>query len=64
MIRDKRITFLCSKDELQIIKKLAIRLQRTQSDAIRFLVLNSAQDLELIKSTATQETQLVQDEKE
>lgn len=50
MARLRRFTFLCDTDERRIVAYLASRLQRSQSDAIRWLIreavieLGSAQD--------------------
>lgn len=46
MTRFERFTFLCSKEERQAIVKLATHLQRSQSDAIRYVVTEAVQELE------------------
>ena len=46
MARYERFTFLCNEDERRLIKTLAKTLQRSQSDAIRFVVVNAAKELE------------------
>lgn len=45
MARHERFTFLCNPDERLLIEKLAHRLQRSQSDAVRYVVINAAQTL-------------------
>ena len=45
MSRDERFTFICNKDERRIIAELAKRLQRSQSDTVRFVVINAACEL-------------------
>lgn len=47
MARDERFTFLLDRDERQIITALAQRLKRTESDAVRFVVLEAARALEV-----------------
>ena len=46
MARYERFTFLCNEYERRLIKKLAKKLQRSQSDAIRFVVVNATKELE------------------
>ena len=46
MARYNRFTFLVNKDERRLIATLAERLQRSQSDAVRFVVLEKARELE------------------
>ena len=46
MARYKRFTFLCDKDERRLIADLAKRLQRSQGDAVRYIVINAAKELE------------------
>jgi hypothetical protein len=46
-MRQKRFTFLCNQDERNMIKTLAERLQRSQSDAIRLLIGSAIQELTL-----------------
>ena len=38
--RYERFTFLCNKEELKMIDHLAKHLQRSRSDAIRFVIRN------------------------
>ena len=38
MPRYSRFTFLCNREERQLISALAKRLQRSESDAIRYVV--------------------------
>lgn len=45
MVRYTRFTFLCNLDERQAIADLAARLQRSQSDAVRFVVIEAAKQL-------------------
>lgn len=45
MARYSRFTFLCDLDERQTIADLAARLQRSQSDAVRFVVIEAARQL-------------------
>jgi hypothetical protein len=46
MPRFERFTFLVNKDERRLIASLAEQLQRSQSDAIRFVVINAAKELQ------------------
>lgn len=45
MARYKRFTFLCSVSERQAISDLALRLNRSQSDAVRFVIIEVARQL-------------------
>lgn len=45
MARYQRFTFLCNHDERQQIAKLASHLRRSQSDAVRFLVVTAVREL-------------------
>lgn len=45
MSRIERFTFLCNDQERLAIAKLATRLQRSQSDAVRFVVVEAARQL-------------------
>lgn len=45
MARYERFTFLCDSIERRAIADLAIRLQRSQSDAVRFVVIEAAKQL-------------------
>ena len=45
MARYQRFTFLCNQDERRFIENLARHLQRTQSDAIRMLIREAAQQM-------------------
>lgn len=45
MARYERFTFLCNLDERQAIADLAMRLQRSQSDAVRYVVIETAKQL-------------------
>lgn len=45
MTRDSRFTFLCDLGERRMIADLAARLQRSQSDAVRYIVIEAARQL-------------------
>jgi hypothetical protein len=45
MARYERFTFLCDASERRAIADLAARLQRSQSDAVRFVVIEAAKQL-------------------
>lgn len=45
MARYERFTFLCDAIERRAIADLAARLQRSQSDAVRFVVIEAAKQL-------------------
>jgi hypothetical protein len=45
MARYDRFTFLCDANERRAIADLAARLQRSQSDAVRFVVTEAARQL-------------------
>jgi hypothetical protein len=45
MARYERFTFLCDENEKRAIANLAARLQRSQSDAVRFVVVEAAKQL-------------------
>lgn len=45
MTRSERFTFLCDPIERHAIADLAARLQRSQSDAVRFVVIEAAKQL-------------------
>jgi hypothetical protein len=46
MARDERFTFLIDRDERRMITALAKHLRRTESDAVRFVVIEAARVLE------------------
>jgi hypothetical protein len=46
MTRFERFTFLCDENERRVIAVLAAHLQRSQSDAVRYVVLEAAHELE------------------
>jgi len=46
MARYKRFTFLCDPDERRILAALAKRLERSQSDSVRWLIRNAAAELQ------------------
>lgn len=54
MARYKRFTFLCNSNERRILDALARRLQRSQSDSVRWLIRNAAQELETQLAELTQ----------
>jgi len=45
MARFERFTFLCNSSERRAIAVLAERLSRSQSDAVRFVVIEAAKQL-------------------
>jgi hypothetical protein len=45
MARFERFTFLCTENERDLIALLARQLQRSQSDAVRFVVINAAKEI-------------------
>ena len=45
MARYERFTFLCDPNERRAITDLAARLQRSQSDAVRFVVIDAVRRL-------------------
>jgi hypothetical protein len=45
MTRDSRFTFLCDEKERRAIGDLAAQLQRSQSDAVRFVVVEATKQL-------------------
>lgn len=47
MARFHRFTFVCDDDERALLEQIATRLQRSQSDAMRWLVRNAASELAL-----------------
>lgn len=48
MRKSKRFTFRVSDEELKLISDLADKLQRSDADAVRVIILAAAQDLSLI----------------
>ena len=52
MPRYERFTFLCNQGERRAIAELAARLQRSQSDAVRFIVIETAKQLAKNDDTA------------
>ncbi len=64
MARNERFTFLIDENERRMISALAQRLRRTESDAVRFVVVEAAQALESKAqpdTTTAQAGQAVQD---
>jgi hypothetical protein len=51
MSRVERFTFLCNDQERQAIAELANRLQRSRSDAVRFVVVEAARQLTELPAT-------------
>ena len=45
MARYERFTFLCNSDERRLLAALAVRLQRSQSDAVRWLIREATREL-------------------
>ena len=45
--RYKRFTFLCDGEERRILAALARRLERSQSDAVRWLIRGAAEELQV-----------------
>jgi hypothetical protein len=45
MARCERFTFLCDESERRAIADLAARLKRSQSDAVRFVVVEAAKQI-------------------
>ncbi len=45
MARLKRFTFLCDDQERKLVRPIADRLNRSQSDAMRFLIRQTALEL-------------------
>lgn len=48
--RVERFTFLCNRDERALVAVLAKQLQRSQSDAVRFVVVNAVRELTALES--------------
>ena len=65
-MRKERFTFLCSKDERHLITVLAQFLQRSQGDAVRFVITREARKLSAREQTKFPKTdpdhRLVRDE--
>jgi hypothetical protein len=57
MARYERFTFLCTAGERWAIAELALRLRRSQSDAVRFLIIEATRQLSQAQpaAQATQE---------
>jgi hypothetical protein len=51
-MRTSRISARFSESEKRLLASLAARLRRTQSDTLRFLIYEKAQDLELVSAPA------------
>jgi hypothetical protein len=52
-MRTSRISARFSESEKRLLASLAARLRRTQSDTLRFLIYEKAQDLELVNAPAS-----------
>jgi hypothetical protein len=50
MARYSRFTFLCDVNERQAITDLAARLQRSQSDAVRLVVIEAAKQFSQVQA--------------
>ena len=46
-MRSQAFTFKCTSEERKIIRTLAERLQRTESDAVRWVVKQAASELQV-----------------
>jgi len=65
MARYERFTFMCDSIERQAITELAIRLQGSQSDAVRFIVIEAVRQLTHVgrsANTLNTQTQRVQND--
>jgi hypothetical protein len=51
-MRTSRISARFSESERRLLASLAARLRRTQSDTLRLLIYEKAQDLELVNAPA------------
>lgn len=47
MSRQERFTFLCNQNERLMIANLADWLQRTQSDAVRFVIRQTVRSIDM-----------------
>jgi hypothetical protein len=54
MARYTRFTFLCDASERRAIKSLADSLRRSQSDAVRFVVVAAARELSAVNHAGNQ----------
>lgn len=45
-MRHIRFTFLCNEEEKRIIERLAKQLRRSESDAIRFVIIEASKALD------------------
>ena len=52
MARTCRFTFLVDHDEREMISQIAVKLQRTPSDALRQLVHQAAHELDVKRSAS------------
>ena len=55
MARYERFTFLCSENERQAIAALAVQLHRSQSDAVRYVVVEAAKQLTAIQPATAED---------
>jgi hypothetical protein len=51
MARHERFTFLCNTEERRAIVDLAARLQRSESDAVRFVIVETVKQLTEMNAT-------------
>jgi hypothetical protein len=56
-MRDERFTFLCNRDERELLAELSSRLSRTQSDVVRLLIREAARDVNTPQRGLHQSTQ-------
>jgi hypothetical protein len=47
-MRDTRFTFLCNREERELLTALARRLARTESDVVRQLILAAARQFNVV----------------
>jgi len=57
MRKEIRFTFLVDDEERELIRKIAERLNRSQSDAVRLIVVNAARGLLGENGTETEESE-------
>jgi hypothetical protein len=56
-MRENRFTFLCNADERRLLASMAEVLQRTQSDVIRFVLKEKANEMGLKLTDARMDSQ-------
>lgn len=57
MAKSERFTLLCDANERRVITELALRLGRSRSDAVRYVLLAAAKDLGIVVQIANRATQ-------